>query len=134
MAEYEYMTGDPGSDVVYDHSMVNDPENNPEYGNSVNSPPDWATVVIAPVGVIVTRNGDNGVIAVSMTSPGAWMVTADPGVEDWLTYAPTTRQTEDGTVTWNVAKNYGDPRVANLYVNEEAFKVDQDGKLLRTAA
>ena len=62
----------------------------------------------------------------TITTPGIWIVEADPA-NTWLTYTPTTPQSTDGTVDWTAEANTDvAPRQAILHVNGEAFTLNQD--------
>jgi hypothetical protein len=54
------------------------------------------------------------------------VVEADPEAA-WLTYTPTTPQSEDGTVDWTAEANTTEEaRDATLHINGEPFTVTQD--------
>ena len=90
-------------------------------------------VTISPESALAAAAGDTGTLSVTITSPGAsgsWTASKDAAA-DWLTYAPVTPQSTDGTVTWTAAANLDTARTGNLYINGKTFTVQQDAPVTR---
>ena len=85
-----------------------------------------AVVSLSPDVAPASADGDTGSVIVTITTPGTWVVDPDPAAA-WLTYTPTTPQSEDGTVDWTAEANTTEEaRDATLHVNGEPFTVTQD--------
>ena len=99
--------------------------NNPPVAEPPEAQPP-AVVSLSPDVAPASGDGDTGSVTVTITTPGIWIVEADPAAA-WLTYTPTTPQSTDGTVDWTAEANTDvAPRQAILHVNGEAFTLNQD--------
>lgn len=92
----------------------------------VEPPPEEtpAVVSLSPDVAPVSAEGGAGSIAVTIVEPGTWVV--DPDVPSWVVVAPTTPQSEDGTVDWSAEANTDVvTRQAVLHINGEPFTLNQ---------
>jgi hypothetical protein len=99
--------------------------------------PDVPPVTISPTSASALAAGSTGSrFDVTITGPGisgTWTVDKDASAL-WLTLvSPTTPQSTDGSVTYDVAENLGVLREAHFYVNGKTFTVTQDGVSTRSA-
>ena len=98
--------------------------------------PDVPPVTISPTSATALAAGETGSFDVTITGEGisgTWTVDKDASAL-WLTVvSPTTPQSTDGSVTYDVAENLGVQRTASMYVNGKTFTVTQDGASARSA-
>ena len=91
--------------------------------------PEVPPVTISPTSAAPAAAGGPGTFDVTITGEGqsgTWTVDKDASAL-WLTVvSPTTPQSTDGTVDYDVAENLGVQRTANMYVNGKTFAVTQD--------
>ncbi len=105
---------------------LEDPGHPPPVIEPPVEPPPPAVVSLSPDVAPASADGDTGSVIVTITTPGTWVVDPDPAAA-WLTYTPTTPQSEDGTVDWTAEANTTEEaRDATLHINGEPFTVTQD--------
>ena len=94
------------------------------------SVPDVPPVSLSPESATAPITGGAASFLVTITGVGAsgtWTVDKD-AVDTWLTIvSPTTPQSDDGSVNYNVTANAGAERTGNIYVNGKTFTVTQSG-------
>ena len=88
-----------------------------------------AVVSLSPDVAPVVAAGGSGNIAVTIVTPGTWVVEGDPAAP-WLIYSPITPQSTAGTVNWTASDNpTGEARQAILHINGEPFTLNQAATL-----
>ena len=93
-----------------------------------------AVVSLSPDVAPASADGGTGSVTVTITTPGTWVVDGDPAAA-WLTYTPTTPQSEAGTVDWTAEANTTvDVRQAILHINGEPFTLNQDAAAAETGS
>ena len=98
---------------------------------------DVPPVALSPTSASALAAGSTGsrfdVTITGEGTSGTWTVDKD-STALWLTVvSPTTPQSVDGSVTYDVAENLGVLREAHFYVNGKTFTVTQDGASTRSA-
>jgi hypothetical protein len=95
--------------------------------------PDVPPVSISPTSNTVPASGGTGSIAVAITGEGqsgTWTVDKDADAT-WLSYTPTTPQSEDGGVEYTADANTGAARTAHFYINGKTFTLNQSATAAR---
>jgi hypothetical protein len=107
---------------------LQDPATTPTLDEILDTIPPFPPVTLAPTSASPVAAGGAASFNVTIAGQGhtpTWSVTKD-GAASWITIvSPTTPQSADGAVNYNVAANAGAQRTANMYVNGSTFIVTQ---------
>jgi hypothetical protein len=104
--------------------LIEPPAQLTEDGEAPRPPETDAVVTIAPTSDTVLASGGSGDVAVTVDTPGTWMV--DPAMPSWVTVTPTGKQSASGTVHYVAAANpTGLPRQAFLNIGGKQFTLNQ---------